>query len=204
MKNTFYDALTSSKKNRLFVLTGVGLLMTIGVFFLSYSAFLRGRSRVSDPTFINTGLTTTVRLWPAPPPPGGYISPESHAALFAVESALLKRAEHAPPGLRCLHAASLFDPAPNVIVVRFDPAPGSGWTVVHNPRVRAREGAAVRPVKHVSVKDASAFHVWLMAAEVTLGGGAGRRELEETWTIANDEPLAHCLQTIKGILVDER
>jgi hypothetical protein len=194
MQNTIYTALTGSKKAQFSSAVGLLLVVTIGVFVLSYSAYLRGRSRVSDPTFINTELTATLRLWPAPPPPGGYLAPESHSALMAVERALLVRARHGPADLRCLHAASLFDPAPNVMAVRWS---STEWTIVHKPRVRIAKDAPVRPVRHVSVRDVTAFHVWMMAAEVVLesddddpAGGA----------VVRDEPLAHCLQTIKGIV----
>lgn len=194
MQNTIYTALTSSKKAQFSSAVALLLIVTIGVFVLSYSAFLRGRSRVSDPTFINTELTATLRLWPAPPPPGGYLAPESHSALLAVERALLVRARHAPPGLRCLHAASLFDPAPNIMAVRWDRA-RSDWTMVHSPRVRIAKDAAMRPVRHDSVRDATAFHVWMMAAQVMLDS-----DEEPDGVNVTDESLAHCLQTIKGII----
>lgn len=101
----------------------------------------------------------------------------------------------------CMHAGLFFDPAPNVLVIKFE----SQWHLVRNARVSSI--GAVKPRKTISYLFPDEMHIWKMSEEVEItftSSSIATMTVRVMPTLISPLKipkgnLSICLQTIKAI-----
>lgn len=191
-----YVTSRTEEARRLALIVFCIVFTSFGIFFIALRT-TEGSASSSTPLNKNERKSLPLLLWPSP---GPYISMDtlSRNERLEIEDALLLKLA-AYPSLVCLHAASLYNPAANILMMQLD---GERW-LVHDPILEYATGS---PVKHHSIINPSAIRITPMASRVTLRFKyglttriiAGSNQLVSPLVIEN-KTLAQCLQTIDGI-----
>lgn len=182
-----YTTESRSTKGRFALALTAVLVVSCGIFLMALGIYTRHRQPI-EPLPV-----PVARAWPS----DAIVRTEDYLYVAMVEAALLDLHKKTAPPPVCLHAASFFSPAPNVLLVMH----GQEWHIVRN--------AAVTPLGEKSprrVGSATDFHVWAMARSVRIDFASSTAvftvrpvaTLISPVTIT-DEAVAVCLQTIRGI-----
>lgn len=183
---------------------------------------IRSHFTVLSPDMQIIRPSVELKIWPADPP---FTSAYECAYKTVVEQSLIASLQmvssvsHA--NITCLHAASLYDPAPNIMIIKWKDL----WYVVSDPQIkiphtRSKKGGGVgakeeegdgslnkRLVVHSSLKIPESIRIWEMTDEITLQFSyvrslvvsIGPNPLNSLELKIDDQELAHCIQTINGL-----
>lgn len=179
-----------SAKGKMALAVTAVLVTAFGIFLLAVNIAMRPRHPLEP-------LPTPIpRAWPT----DSIVDVDAYLYSTLIESALLDLHRKMIPPPPCLHAASFFAPAPNILLFRHV----DDWHVVKNARVTPVGPLAPRRI--ASTTSNADFHIWSMAPAVRLEFSSAASvftvrpiaRLESPLDVS-DEAVSACLQAIPGI-----